>query len=239
MSIKNNGPKTPEAPKEPAKAEATVPTTPADMSFDEKVSMAVAKAMGSAMPAMAAEMAKAFGTAMMAAESVKITNEHEKNLAIMKRKLAKEEKCHICRQSVGDGRTHGCGGPWKRDAKNQFVLEPVLNPDGTQVLDVEGKPLMRRIEDPHQFHELRVVFPKDPIAAEWFMGVILNGALYQSQGPEHKIWVPKVSDIDSLLSVYTQNEIEQRVGRKHVRKNGGTLSGRGGSTTAPIGSGFN
>jgi hypothetical protein len=228
-------PKTPEAPKEPAKAEETA----TESEFDLKVAKAVAAAMAKAMPAMGTEMAKAFGTAMMAAESVKAQTEHDKILAATKRKLAKEEKCHICRQVVGDGKNYGCGGPWKRDPKtNAFITEPLLNPDGTPAMDFEGKPVLQRIEDPNQFHMMKVVYPQDPLAAEWFMGVIINGALYQSMGPEHKIWVPKKSDIDSLLSVYTQNEIEQRVGRKHVRRNGGTLSGRGGSNTAPIGAGF-
>jgi hypothetical protein len=225
--------KTPEAPKPPETAKEAEPT------FDEKVAMAVAKAMAAQMPLMAKEMAGAFGTAMMAAESVKASNEHERQMVTLKKKLAKEEKCHICQQVVGDGKNFGCGGPWKRDLKtNAFVMEPLLNPDGTPAVDFEGKPILHRIEDASQFHVKRVVFPKDPIAAEWFMGVIINGAIYQSQGPNHEIWVPKLSDIDALLSVYTQNEVEQRVGRKHVRKNGGTLSGRGGSSLAPTGVGF-
>lgn len=186
------------------------------------------------------QVAQSIGQGIMAAQQATKMGEHEQNLAARKAKLALEEKCHICRQSVGDGIRRGCGGPWARSKDGSFVMEKVLNPDGTEVLDGEGKPVMRRVERPEQFHVLREVRPSDPVAAEWFMGIKLNGALYFSQGPGHKVWVPKNTDIDSILSVYTQNELEQRVGRKHNRANGGTLNGRtGGHSGPPVGAGFN
>jgi hypothetical protein len=202
--------------------------------------MAVAKAMAQSMPLMASEMAKSFGSAMIAAEAAKAQSGHDALLAAQKKKLALEDKCYCCRQSVGDGKGRGCGGPWRRDPKtNAFVMEPVLNPDGSPATGPDGAPVFRRIEDLNQFHIQRVVYPTDPIAQEWFMGITINGAVYQSAGEGHLIWTPKVIDIDSLLSAFQVGEREQRIGRKHVRKNGGTLSGNGGSNTAPLGVGFN
>lgn len=224
---------------ETKKPEPTKQEAEALSSSDERVMQLIAKSMATVMPSMAAEIAKAMGTAMVAADSAKMQMANDANTKAIKAKLALEEKCHICRQPVGDGKRRGCGGPFKRDPKtNAFVLEPVTNPDGTEVTDADGKPVMRRIEDPAQFHVKREVWPKDPIAAEWFDGVTLNGARYASMGPGHEIWVPKNSDVDSVLSAFTKNEVEQRVGRKHVRSNGGRVSQQGGYQGPGVGVGF-
>lgn len=207
-------------------------------SFEDKVAAAVAKSMAAILP----ELAKTLGTAMaqgqMAVEAVKQQTAHDKLLAEAKKKLAKEEKCSVCRQVVGDGVTHGCGGPYKRNKKGDYVLEPVLNPDGSNIMDHEDKPMMRRIEDPDQFHVKMVVYPNDPLAAEWFPYLKINGVEYFSQGPNHEIYVPRKNDFASALAIYEQNEREQRVGRKHVRKFGGSVSGQGGTNMAPTGVGF-
>lgn len=211
----------------------------APVDLDERIAMGVAKAMEQAAPA----MARAFGTAMMAAQHAQAQTEHDKIMAKNKAKLALEEKCSCCRQSVGDGKRRGCGGPWRRDARtNEFILEPVyvIDPqtkevvldakgDKLQELDGEGKPVFRRIEDFNQFHIKMVVFPHDPVATKWFFGVGINGAWYQSQGPNHEIWVPRKNDLRSIEGNFTINEVEQRVGRSHVRQFGGSVSGRGGT----------
>lgn len=203
---------------------------PSSEDFESKVARAVTTAMAAAMP----EMAKAMGMATMAVESAKAQTAHDKLLAENKKKLALEEKCSICRQVVGDGKTRGCGGPWARDPKGNFIMEAVTNPDGSEVIDpVTDKPMMRRIEKPEQFHVKMVVYPKDPLAAEWFPYLKINGVEYFSQGSNHEIWVPAKNDFASALALYEENERIQRVGRKHVRKNGGSVH-----NPAPLGAGF-
>lgn len=215
-----------------AKALAAMPAAPVAKTPVNTELLEMAKVMGR-------EIAQSMANAQLAVEAVKQQTAHDKLMNENKKKLALEEKCHICRQVVGDGKGRGCGGPWKRDPKtNQFVMEPVLNPDGSEVMDADGKPMMRRIEDPNQFHTKMVVYPADPLAAEWFPYVKVNGVEYFSQGPNHEIYVPKVNDIASTLAIYTTNEIEQRVGRKHVRKFGGSV-GPGNQNVAPVGTGFN
>lgn len=224
-------------PKKPTQPDATKP----EPTMEERISMAVAAAMSQALPAMAKEIASGFGTAMMAAEAAKVANGHESQVKALRAKEALMEKCHICHQVVGNGKGRGCGGPWRRDKKtNEFVMEAVLEADGvTPVTGPDGKPLMRRIEDPTQFHVFREVWPSDPIAAEWFDGIKLNNVWYKSMGPGHKIWVPAVNDLDYRISVYQTGEVEQRVGRKHIRSNGGQVSQAGGYRGPGIGVGFN
>lgn len=198
------------------------------------------KALAQVMPQMASQM----GMSIMSAQQAVAMGEHQKILTANKAKLALLEKCHICRQVVGDGKGRGCGGPYRRDPKtNEFVLEPVYvkddkgNDTKEQLTDGQGKPVMRRIEDPTQFHTKMVVFPKDPIGAKWFFGIGINGTWYMSQGPNHEIWVPKMNDLPAIEATYTQNEVEQRVGRSHRREYGGTVSGKGGGVMGNPGTG--
>lgn len=186
------------------------------------------------------EMATAMATAMMATQQASQMSEYEKTTKAIKAKQALQEKCSVCRQIVGDGKGRGCGGPWRRNpVTGEYITEPMVDADGKPVLGPDEKPIMRRIEDPGQFHILRDVFPTDPIAAEYWSGITINGALYMSNGPGHKIWVPRNSDIDSIISAYSEGERIQRNGRKHVRKNAGTLSGNAGqSNTLPPGMGY-
>lgn len=191
---------------------SAVPAEPSP-SFEDKVAAAVAKALAVAMP----EMAKQMGMTQMAVEAAKNQTAHDKLVAEHKKKEALQERCSVCRQVVGDGKGRGCGGPYRRDAKGEYVL------------DAEG----RRIEDPDQFHTKMVVYPKDPVTAEWFPFVKVNGVEYYSQGPGHEIYVPKQNDIASQLAIFEEQARIERVGRKHIRKNGGTTS-----NPAPIGVGF-
>lgn len=208
---------TPVAP--PVEAPVPAPKE-AEASFEDKVAAAVAKALAVAMP----ELIKGMATGQMAIEAVKAQTAHDKLMAEAKAKAALQEKCSICRQVVGNGKGRGCGGPYRRNAKGEYVMEPVLNPDMTPALDEDGKPLMRRIEDAAQFHTKMVVFTGDPLAAEWFPYVKVNGVEYYSAGLNHEIWVPKQNDIAHQLWIYEENERIQRVGRKHIRKNGGTTA---------------
>lgn len=229
-----NDPKSGKPTAEPAK---TAPTK--ELTMDERIAQAVSNAMAAALPSMAKEIASGFGTAMVAAQAAQAAMGHQEQVRALKAKEALAEKCDCCGQSVGNGKGRGCGGPWARNKDGTFKMEPVLEADGvTPALDGEGKPMMRRIQDWRQFHVFREVWPSDPIAAEWFDGVKLNGVWYKSQGPGHKVWVPAKNDIDYRLSVYQVNEVEQRVGRKHTRNNGGRLSQQGGYQGPPLGVGF-
>lgn len=204
--------------------------------LDERIAKVVAKALDPVLGKMGSQI----GNAIMAAQAATAMTEHDKNMAARKAKLALEEQCHFCRQVVGDGRGRGCGGPWARDPKTMaFLMQPVLDDNKELVLDNDGKPVMRRIENPEQFHVRMEVWPSDPLAAKWFFGVGVNKAWYRSNGPGHKVWVPKVNDLPSLIGVYSTNEVEQRVGREHIRTDGGSISGKNMRHSGPgVGAGF-
>lgn len=149
---------------------------------------------------------------IMAMEQAKNQTAHDITLKQLKMKQALEEKCHVCKQSVGDGKGRGCGGPWARNADGSFMTQA----DG-----------VTRIENIAQFHVQMVVFPNDPIAVQQFDGVFINGAHYRSQGPSHQVWVPKVNNIASLLLKFEEDQRIQQIGRKHMRTSG-SVSGNGG-----------
>ncbi len=167
-------------------------------------------------------MAQVVPAAIMAMETAKNMSGHEAKLAELKRKMNLEEKCHICRQVVGDGKGRGCGGPWKRDKQGNYILETL--PDG----------LERRVEDADQFHERMVVYPSHPIAEQQWDGVQINGAFYRSQGPNHKVWVPKQNDIASQILKFTEDQLIQATGRKKIRPNSGSISGNGSQNLNPL-----
>lgn len=52
--------------------------------------------------------------------------------------------------------------------------------------------------------------------ADWFTGVIINGVTYLSNGPGHRIPVPKVAeaDINATVAKWSEEEVLSRVGRK-------------------------
>ena len=183
--------------------------TPKDEPTVEKtIGQEVAAALKEALPALMQAIVPATIVAM---EQAKSQTTHDLTMKARKATLALGEKCGICRQLVGDGKTRGCGGPWAREA------------DGTFKLDNKGA----RIEDYSQFHELMVVFPNDPVAEQQFDGVQINGAHYCSSGPNHKVWVPKQNDIAAHLLNFEEDQRAQRVGRKHIRQSG-SISGNGG-----------
>lgn len=154
---------------------------------------------------------------IMGMEQAKQMSAHDIQLAAARKKAALEEKCHICGQAVGDGKGRGCGGPWVRDAKGQFVT----GEDGA------------RVEDRSINHVEMVVFPNDPIAIAQWDGVQINGARYCSTGPNHKVWVPKVNNIAAVIAKYEEDQRIQQVGRKHIRQNGGSVGPRGQQVQAP------
>jgi hypothetical protein len=211
-----------------------------EANLDDKIAAAVAKALaaGTSSAIDYQKLGQAVGQAIVAAEAAKQMDGHAKTLAELRKKQAKEEKCHLCGQSVGDGKNSGCGGPFRRAKNGTYVMEPVLEPDGTPARDSEDKPIMRRVEDYHQFHDQMVVFPSEPMAFQCWDGIKVNGALYMSAGPNHKVWVPKALNIAHLLSNYEQGERDARIPKKRGR-HGGTVNGRTGGHTGPgVGEGW-
>lgn len=154
---------------------------------------------------------------IMAMEQARTMTTHEMTLKALKSKQALEEKCHICGQAVGDGKGRGCGGPWAREANGDFKLDKNN----------------QRVEDANQFHIQMAVFPTDPIAVDQWDGVTINSRRYASQGLNHKIWVPKVNDIPSMILKFEEDQRIQQVGRKKIRHNGGTVSGKTGAAVQP------
>lgn len=187
--------------------------------IDEAVAEALKmtpKSTGMSEETLVSIMSKVLPAAIMAMEQAKTLSVHEATLKALKAKAALEEKCHICRQVVGDGKGRGCGGPWARNKDGSFVM----------VKD-ETTGDEKRVENPDQFHIKMVIFPNDPLAEQQFDGVQINGAYYRSQGPNHKVWVPKKNDIAATLIAFEEDQRVQRIGRKKMRQSG-SVSGNGG-----------
>lgn len=157
---------------------------------------------------------------MMAMEQAKAQTSNDFSLKALRSKQALEEVCHVCRQAVGNGRGRGCGGPWRRNKDGSFVIEK----------DANGAD--KRIEDIGQFHVQMVVFPNDPIAVRQWDGVKINGAYYNSQGANHKIWVPKVNDIAGQILKFEEDQRIQQIGRKFERQSG-SLGKNGSQVSSP------
>lgn len=206
-----------------------------EANLDDKVAAAVAKALaagtGSAIDYQ--KLGQAVGQAIVAAEAAKQMDGHARTMADLKKKQAKEEKCHLCGQAVGDGKNSGCGGPFSRDKRGVYITEPVMEADGvTPAMDADNKPIVRRIEDYKQFHDQMVVFPSEPMAFQCWDGIKINGAIYMSAGPNHKVWVPKNLNIMHHLAAYEAGERDARIPKKRGR-HGGTVNGRTGGHSGP------
>lgn len=185
-------------------------------------------------------LGRAIAKGLALQQATKEYGDHEKRLTELKKKQEKEEKCHLCGQSVGNGRTSGCGGPHRRDAKGNYVMEPVLNPDMTPVIGDDDKPVMKRIEDYDQFHEKCEVFPRDAMALQCWDGVTINSKTYMSAGPGHKVWIPKFGKgaIMAALSEYERGEREARIPKKRNRF-AGSMSANGAHSGPGVGAGWN
>ncbi len=189
-----------------------------------QVDEAVKKAMGATKSENSLDVAsllkQILPATIMAMEQAKAQSGHDANLKAQRAKLALEEKCHICGQSVGDGKGRGCGGPWARAKDGSFTMEK----------DKEG--VEHRVEDASQFHTRMAVFPNDPIAINQFDGIKINGAHYRSQGPDDKVWVPKNNNIAAMLIDFERDQRTQQIGRKFMRNSGSV--GKSGAQTTPV-----
>jgi hypothetical protein len=86
-------------------------------------------------------------------------------------------------------------------------------------------------------HVKMIVFPDDPEWGTFFQGVIVNGAVYLSDGPGHQISVPAENNIAYEVQKWVAMERQNAHGRKR-QHNSGTV-GRNSSGFKPYnGAGF-
>ncbi len=77
-------------------------------------------------------------------------------------------------------------------------------------------------QEPGAHHVLRVVYPADPEKGKWFMGCRINGKVYLSGAPSHRIWIPKVAEGTIARMVYDFEDQESFLSR---RRSGGQKLG--------------
>lgn len=166
-------------------------------------------------------------------------SDHQRHMASIKARLAKETKCEVCGQSIT-----GCGGPWMhgkvgdvviikpRDDRGRVIQENVYTFTITKV-DKEGYAVdedNRRILEPNLNHYKMNVFPRNEENVEWFAGLKINGVVYCSNGPGHDVWVPNINNFAAILSDFEVGEKRTRTPRKIMASQGnGVVSGNGGT----------
>ena len=63
-------------------------------------------------------------------------------------------------------------------------------------------------------HEKMIVGPSRIELWEWFQPVHINGVAYLSPAINTPVWVPKHNDIQSMISIWEENEIALKSGRR-------------------------
>lgn len=130
------------------------------------------------------------------------------------REMKKLQSCSCCRQRV-----IACGGVWRKATAEQIA-------DGAKV-DAEGYLLKEqggREEFPDDNHIKIVVWPADPAGEKFFAGVCITGIWYRSQGPDHRVYVPRNNDIAWTVANFAKNERDQMTGKTHQHNSGGIHS---------------
>lgn len=69
-------------------------------------------------------------------------------------------------------------------------------------------------------HRLAVIFPKMAVLEDLFPGIRLNGVTYISGGPDHRITIPKDSDLENQVAAWEERELINLRGRKKQRRSG-------------------
>lgn len=69
-------------------------------------------------------------------------------------------------------------------------------------------------------HIEMVVFPSDQRFARWFHGICIGGVRYRSNGPGHRITVPKSNDIAHMVSLFEREESANAMGREYAHNSG-------------------
>jgi hypothetical protein len=92
---------------------------------------------------------------------------------------SKAKRCSVCNLPET-----ACGGAYAKDANGKEVGEP----------------------DPRINHIKYYCGPKDEDLLEWFQGVIIRNVRFLSDYFGHLIWIPKKSDIPTIINAWEQNE---------------------------------
>lgn len=137
-------------------------------------------------------VAEALRTAIPAAAVGIAKAQSEANTASLEEKVRQAQKklrrCGICNLPES-----ACGGAYAMDAKGN-----PLN------VDKDGAPII----DPKLNHVRAYVGPRDEELFQWFQGVIIRNVRFLSDFPGHMIWIPKKSDILTIVNNWERNEKE-------------------------------
>lgn len=101
----------------------------------------------------------------------------------------KIQRCPICLLPVS-----ACGGAFARDNDGNEIVKT----------DKNGGP----IYSPEINHVKFVCAPHDESLFKWFQGVIVNGVRFLADYQGHVQWIPKKSDIPTIISNWERNEKE-------------------------------
>lgn len=128
--------------------------------------------------------------------------------ALAREIMRKTKRCAICGQPET-----ACGGPWQKDAKGDDIVK--LKPDGTMDYNYTLN------------HTKEYVGPKDDNLFRWFQGVFVNGVRYLSDYYNHKIWIPRKSDILTQTNMWEQNEKDLLQKRQAWGQGAGSIGPQG------------
>lgn len=110
-----------------------------------------------------------------------------KTEAVVREQLKKRKRCEVCNLPI-----NACGGAYAVDANGK----PLELKDGQPVIN------------PKLNHIKVYVGPRDEDYFQWFQGVIISGVRFLSDFHGHMIWIPKKSDILTIVNNWERNEKE-------------------------------
>lgn len=97
------------------------------------------------------------------------------------------KRCPICALPES-----ACGGAFAKDAKGDDIV--TRNEDGS----LKWEPSINHVK--------HYCGPQDESLFKWFQGVIIKGVRFLSDHYGHLIWIPKKSDIPTLINAWERNE---------------------------------
>jgi hypothetical protein len=110
----------------------------------------------------------------------------------------------------------GCGGPeyvQAKDANGQLLFQK--DKDGKDVLkDGQKVPVMEMVAGEDKNHMLMEIWAHDRHETKFFGGIKISGKLFRSNGPGHRILVPRNSELPYILNQHLRVQEDQRMGKK-------------------------
>lgn len=162
------------------------------------ISNAVAEALKVAIPAAAVGISNA--------QTLAANTTQEKRI---REAMKKVQRCPICLLPVS-----ACGGAFKADSDGNPIIK--LDDNGGQIYE------------PSVNHIKYFCGPKEDSLFKWFQGVIINGVRFLADYQGHVQWIPKKSDIPTIISNWEKNEKELSQ-KRQAEGNGSTNRSIGGS----------